>query len=246
MLAISQGASNYMGGLKTVINLVTNLLINLKITVPVSLHLDHCQTVNLAKEAIDLGYPSIMFDGSHLPFEENLKNTQELLDYARENKKEIAFEVEIGTIGGEEDGIIASGEISNLNEVKKMEKLPITMLAIGINNVHGEYPKDWKSLRFDVLKNIREITDKILVLHGGSGIPKEQIQRAISEGINKININTECQIAFSSALKSYFDDKKNEEKKGYDPRKILNFASQNIKKIAEEYFKMTGSQGKAN
>lgn len=226
IIAVSQGAAKYMGDYKLIANLVQNSIDVLNITVPVCLHLDHGNYESCLL-AIEAGFTSIMFDGSHLPFEENLDKTKKLIKICKE--KDLSIEVEVGTIGGYEDGISTNGELANVDECVEISKLGIDFLAAGIGNIHGLYPENWKGLDFNLLKEISDKTKKALVLHGGSGIPNDMISKSIKLGIRKINVNTECQIAFSESIKKYFVENPNifiDHK--YDPRKYLKLGSQAI------------------
>ncbi|MDC9032228.1 class II fructose-1,6-bisphosphate aldolase [Columbia Basin potato purple top phytoplasma] len=220
ILGVSEGTANYMGGLKTVASLVKNLDSFYNISVPVILHLDH-GSYESAFQAIEAGFNSIMFDGSHYPFEENLKKTEKIVKIC--HQKGLLVEAEVGSIGGQEDGIISNGEIADPYECYKMVQLGVDMLAVSIGNIHGPYPSDWKGLELDVFKKIRELTNNetSLVLHGGSGIPDSMIQKVISLGIVKINVNTEFQIVFTKATRKYIEEKKDLLKKGYDPKKLF-------------------------
>lgn len=217
ILATSEGAVKYMGGQKTVVAMVRELTKYLKITVPVALHLDHGSFEGV-KQAILNGYTSVMYDGSHETFEVNYKNTKELVTLAKQY--DISFEAEVGTIGGEEDGIVGTGELADPAQAKLMANLGIDVLAAGIGNIHGPYPKEWKSLNFDQLKKIKEAAKIGIVLHGGSGIPSEQIRKAINLGVTKINVNTELQIANAQALKKFVISGEIDKGKNFDPRKI--------------------------
>lgn len=245
ILGVSEGAAKYMGGYKTVCEMVNNLIEYMNITVPIVLHLDH-GTYDGAFKALDAGFSSVMFDGSHLPFDENLNKSKEILIYAK--KFAASVELETGTIGGEEDGVIGQGELADPIECKQLVDLGgVTMLAAGFGNIHGLYPENWKGLDFDCLKKIYEATNVPLVLHGGSGIPDDQVQKAISLGVSKINVNTECQLAFAKATREYI--LKNADldyvKKGYDPRKLLKPGFTAIKEMCISKFKLFGSLGKA-
>lgn len=249
IIASSMGAAKYMGGYKVVANLVRTLDKELGITVPVAIHLDH-GNYEAAKACVAAGYSSIRFDGSSLPFEENVAKTKELVNLAHDNG--LSIEAEVGAIGGTEDGITADGEVADPEECKKIVALGIDFLAAGIGNIHGIYPENWKGLHFDVLNEINKATGNIpLVLHGGTGIPDDQIKRAISEGISKINVNTDCQLVFAQATMDYCaagkatPDSTNLEK-GYDPRKLLKPGYEAICAKAEEKIKLFGSEGKAN
>ncbi|WP_036448542.1 class II fructose-1,6-bisphosphate aldolase [Mycoplasmoides pirum] len=245
ILGVSEGAVKYMGGYKLIHCLVSSLLDSMDITIPVVLHLDHGSYDGTFK-ALDAGFTSVMFDGSHLPFNENLEKSQKVVEYAI--KHNASVELETGTIGGEEDGVIGQGELADPEECKKLVDLKnVTMLAAGFGNIHGLYPENWKGLDFECLKNIHEVTNTPLVLHGGSGIPNEQVEKAISLGISKVNVNTECQLAFAEATRKYIMDNKDLDyaKKGYDPRKLLKPGCEAIKKTCIEKFTLFKSIGKA-
>lgn len=238
LIQVSMGAAKYMGDYKLVKNLVENEMRVMNITVPVIMHLDH-GNYEAAKECIEAGFTSVMFDGHDLPFEENLAKTKEIVKLA--HAKNISVEAEVGSIGGTEDGIVGLGELANVEEAKKMAATGVDYLACGIGNIHGKYPANWKGLNFDRLK---ELADKIktpLVLHGGSGIPKEQVVKAISMGISKVNINTECQLAFAAATRKYIEAGKDQQDKGYDPRKLLADGTQAITDTVEEIIGWLGT-----
>lgn len=242
IVATSEGAIKYMGGYNVVVGMVKGLVKDLGITVPVALHLDH-GSYEGAFKAAKAGYTSIMFDGSHFPFEENYKKTSELVKLAKENN--LSFEAEVGTIGGEEDGIVGTGEFADKNEAKKMAELGIDVLAAGIGNIHGPYPSTWKSLSFETLQEISEFAKIGIVLHGGSGIPTDQIKKAIKLGVTKINVNTELQQSNHKALRAYILSGKDLEKKNFDPRKLYKDGyDAMIKTIKEKIFEF-GSQNKA-
>ena len=243
ILAVSEGAGKYMTGYKTVVGMVNGMLEELNITVPVALHLDH-GSYEGAKACIEAGFSSIMFDGSHLPFEENVEKTKELVAIC--NEKGMSIEAEVGSIGGEEDGVVGMGECADPQECKAIADLGITMLAAGIGNIHGKYPANWQGLQFDVLDAIQQLTgDMPLVLHGGTGIPEDMIKKAISLGVSKINVNTECQIAFAEATRKYIEAGKDLEGKGFDPRKLLAPGAQAIKDTVKGKMEIFGSIGKA-
>lgn len=243
ILGVSEGASKYMGGYKTVVGMVKGMLEELDITVPVSIHLDH-GGYDACLKCIEAGFPSIMFDGSKYPIEENIAKTKELVEIV--NKKGLSLEAEVGAIGGEEDGVVGKGEYADPKECKAIADLGITMLAAGIGNIHGKYPADWPGLGFDTLEEIGKLTgDMPLVLHGGTGIPADMIKKAISLGVAKINVNTECQLAFAAATRKYIEDGKDKEGKGYDPRKLLAPGFQAIKETVKEKIELFGSVGKA-
>lgn len=243
ILGVSEGAGKYMCGYKTVVGMVNGMLEEMNITVPVALHLDH-GSYEGAKKCIEAGFSSIMFDGSHYPIEENIEKTKELVETC--NKLGLSLEAEVGAIGGEEDGIIGGGEVADPKECKMIADLGVTMLAAGIGNIHGKYPANWTGLRFDTLAEIQELTGTMpLVLHGGTGIPADMIKKAISLGVSKINVNTECQLAFAAATRKYIEAGKDLEGKGFDPRKLLADGAQAIKDTVKEKMELFGSVGKA-
>lgn len=243
ILGVSEGASKYMCGYKTVVNMVNGMLEDLKITVPVTVHLDH-GTYDGALAAMKAGFSSVMFDGSSLPIDENVEKTKEIVRLAHE--KGISVEAEVGAIGGEEDGVIGMGEIADPEECRKICGLGIDFLAAGIGNIHGVYPPNWKGLNFEALKKIREATGDIpLVLHGGTGIPEDMIKKAISLGVSKINVNTECQIVFTKEVRKYIEEGKDKEGKGFDPRKVLKPGVEAIKEKVKEKMEIFGSINKA-
>lgn len=243
ILGVSEGAGKYMCGYKTVVGMVNGMLEELNITVPVALHLDH-GSYEGAKKCIEAGFSSIMFDGSHYPIEENIEKTKELV--ATCNKLGLSLEAEVGAIGGEEDGVIGMGECADPKECKMVADLGVTMLAAGIGNIHGKYPANWKGLDFDALAKTKElIGDLPLVLHGGTGIPADMIQKAISLGVAKINVNTECQLYFQEATRKYIEEGKDLEGKGFDPRKLLAPGFEAIKVIVKEKMELFGSINKA-
>ena len=243
ILGVSEGAGKYMCGYKTVVGMVNGMLEEMNITVPVALHLDH-GSYEGAKKCIEAGFSSIMFDGSHYPIEENIAKTKELV--ATCNKLGLSLEAEVGAIGGEEDGVIGGGEVADPKECKMIADLGVTMLAAGIGNIHGKYPANWTGLRFDTLAEIQELTGTMpLVLHGGTGIPADMIKKAISLGVSKINVNTECQLAFAAATRKYIEAGKDLEGKGFDPRKLLADGAQAIKDTVKEKMELFGSVGKA-
>ena len=243
ILGVSEGAGKYMAGYKTVVGMVNGMLEELNITVPVALHLDH-GSYEGAKKCIEAGFSSIMFDGSHLPFEENVEKTKELVAIC--NEKGMSLEAEVGSIGGEEDGVVGMGECADPQECKAIADLGVTMLAAGIGNIHGKYPANWAGLQFDVLDDIQKLTgEKPLVLHGGTGIPEDMIKKAISLGVSKINVNTECQISFAEATRKYIEAGKDLEGKGFDPRKLLAPGAEAIKATVKEKMEIFGSIGKA-
>ncbi len=243
ILGVSEGAGKYMCGYNTVVGMVNGMLETLNITVPVALHLDH-GSYNGALACIEAGFSSIMFDGSHYPIEENIEKTKELIRIAGE--KGISVEAEVGAIGGEEDGVIGGGEVADPAECKMIADLGVDMLAAGIGNIHGKYPANWKGLNFDVLAKIQELTGTMpLVLHGGTGIPADMIKTAISLGVSKINVNTECQLAFADATRKYIEAGKDLEGKGFDPRKLLAPGFEAIKATVKEKMELFGSIDKA-
>ncbi|GFZ34380.1 fructose-1,6-bisphosphate aldolase, class II [Clostridium zeae] len=243
ILGVSEGAGKYMGGYKTVVGMVNGLLEELKITVPVALHLDHGSYEGSYK-AMEAGFSSIMFDGSHYPIDENIAKTTELVKVTGE--RGLSLEAEVGSIGGEEDGVVGAGEIADPNECKQISDLGVTMLAAGIGNIHGKYPANWKGLAFDALSQINDVTGDVpLVLHGGTGIPAEMIKKAISLGVAKINVNTECQLAFAEATRKYIESGKDLEGKGFDPRKLLGPGFEAIKATVKEKMELFGSVNQA-
>ncbi|HIS75534.1 MAG TPA: class II fructose-1,6-bisphosphate aldolase [Candidatus Merdivicinus excrementipullorum] len=243
ILGVSEGAGKYMCGFKTVADMVKAMVEELKITVPVALHLDH-GSYEGAKKCIEAGFSSIMFDGSHYAIEENIEKTKELVETC--NKLGLSLEAEVGSIGGEEDGVVGMGECADPAECKMIADLGVTMLAAGIGNIHGKYPANWPGLRFDVLAAIKEkVGDMPLVLHGGTGIPAEMIKEAISLGVAKINVNTECQLAFAEATRKYIEAGKDLEGKGFDPRKLLAPGAEAIKATVKEKMELFGSINKA-
>ena len=243
ILGVSEGAGKYMAGYKTVVGMVNGMLEELNITVPVALHLDH-GSYEGAKKCIEAGFSSIMFDGSHLPFEENVEKTKELVAIC--NEKGMSLEAEVGSIGGEEDGVVGMGECADPQECKAIADLGVTMLAAGIGNIHGKYPANWAGLQFDVLDDIQKLTGEMpLVLHGGTGIPEDMIKKAISLGVSKINVNTECLISFAEATRKYIEAGKDLEGKGFDPRKLLAPGAEAIKATVKEKMEIFGSIGKA-
>ncbi len=244
ILGVSEGAGKYMCGFKTVADMVKAMVDSLGITVPVALHLDH-GSYEGAKKCIEAGFSSVMFDGSHYPIEENIEKTKELVAICKE--KGLSLEAEVGAIGGEEDGVIGGGEVADPNECKMIADLGVSMLAAGIGNIHGKYPANWAGLNFDVLAKISEITSPMpLVLHGGTGIPADMIKKAISLGVSKINVNTECQLAFADATRKYIEAGKDLEGKGFDPRKLLAPGFEAIKATVKEKMELFGSVGKAD
>ena len=243
ILGVSEGAGKYMCGYKTVVGMVTAMLEELNITVPVALHLDH-GSYEGAKKCIEAGFSSIMFDGSHYPIDENVAKTKELV--ATCNELGLSIEAEVGSIGGEEDGVIGAGECADPQECKMVADLGVTMLAAGIGNIHGKYPDNWQGLSFETLDAIQQLTgDMPLVLHGGTGIPADMIKKAIELGVSKINVNTECQLAFAAATRKYIEEGKDLQGKGFDPRKLLAPGAQAIKDTVKEKMELFGSVGKA-
>ena len=243
ILGVSEGAGKYMCGYTTIVGMVKGMINELGITVPVALHLDH-GSYEHALKTIEAGFSSVMFDGSHYPIAENIEKTKEIIKIAHE--KGISVEAEVGSIGGEEDGVIGGGEVADVNECKQIADLGVDMLAAGIGNIHGKYPANWAGLRFDVLEKISEATDPMpLVLHGGTGIPADMIKKAISLGVSKINVNTECQLSFAAATRKYIEEGKDLEGKGFDPRKLLAPGAEAIKATVKEKMELFGSVGKA-
>ncbi len=243
ILGVSEGAGKYMTGFTTVAAMVAAMDKSLGITVPVALHLDH-GTYDGAKACVAAGFTSIMFDGSHYPIDENVAKTTELVKLAHDNG--MSIEAEVGSIGGEEDGVIGAGEVADADECKRIADLGIDFLAAGIGNIHGVYPANWKSLDFDALARIKDkIGDLPLVLHGGTGIPAEMIKTAISLGVAKINVNTECQLSFAAATRAYVEAGKDREGKGFDPRKLLAPGAKAIQDTVREKIELFGSAGKA-
>ncbi len=243
ILGVSEGAGKYMCGYKTVAAMVTNMIEELKITVPVALHLDHGSYEGCYK-CIEAGFSSVMFDGSHYPIAENVEKTKELVAVCAE--KGLSLEAEVGSIGGEEDGVVGMGECADPNECKMIADLGVTMLAAGIGNIHGKYPENWAGLSFETLAAVSEkVGEMPLVLHGGTGIPEEMIKKAISLGVSKINVNTECQLSFAAATRAYVEAGKDLQGKGFDPRKLLAPGTEAIKATVKEKMELFGSVGKA-
>lgn len=243
MLGVSEGAGKYMGGFRAVVGMVKGMIEDLNITVPVAIHLDH-GSYEGAKKAMEAGFSSVMFDGSHYDIDENIEKTKEIITIAQ--AQGITVEAEVGAIGGDEDGVVGSGEVADPQECKRIADLGVEMLAAGIGNIHGKYPENWKGLDFEVLAKIKNLTgDMPLVLHGGTGIPVEMIKEAISLGVAKINVNTECQLSFAAATRKYIEEGKDLKGKGYDPRKILGPGFEAIKDTVKEKMEIFGSIGKA-
>jgi len=243
ILGVSEGAGKYMCGYTTVVGMVKGMINELGITVPVALHLDH-GSYEGAKKCIEAGFSSVMFDGSHYPIEENIEKTKELVETC--NKLGLSLEAEVGAIGGEEDGVIGGGEVADPKECKMIADLGVTMLAAGIGNIHGKYPENWAGLSFDTLDAIQQLTGSMpLVLHGGTGIPADMIKKAISLGVSKINVNTECQLSFAAATRKYVEEGKDLQGKGFDPRKLLAPGVEAIKATVKEKMELFGSVGKA-
>ena len=243
ILGVSEGAAKYMCGFKTIVGMVNGMLEELKITVPVALHLDH-GSYQGAIDAMDAGFSSVMFDGSHYSIEENIVKTKEIINLAA--AKNVSVEAAVGSIGGEEDGVVGAGEIADPAECKQIAELGVTMLAAGIGNIHGKYPANWAGLNFEALANIKAATgDMPLVLHGGTGIPSDMIAEAISLGVSKINVNTECQLSFAEATRKYIEAGKDLEGKGFDPRKLLNPGFEAIKATVKEKMELFGSVNRA-
>ena len=243
ILGVSEGAGKYMTGYKTIVGMVNGMMEELNITVPVALHLDHGSYEGCLK-CIEAGFSSVMFDGSHYPIAENVEKTSELVKICHE--KGMSIEAEVGAIGGEEDGVVGMGECADPNECKAIADLGVDFLAAGIGNIHGKYPANWPGLSFETLAAVKEKVGELpLVLHGGTGIPADQIKKAISLGVSKINVNTECQIAFAEATRKYIEEGKDLQGKGFDPRKLLAPGSEAIKETVREKINLFGSAGKA-
>ena len=243
ILGVSEGAGKYMCGYKTVVGMVEGMMEELNITVPVALHLDH-GSFEGAKACINAGFSSIMFDGSHYPIEENIAKTTALVNACE--VLGISLEAEVGSLGGEEDGVVGAGECADPNECKMIADLGVTMLAAGIGNIHGKYPENWAGLSFETLEAVKDkVGDMPLVLHGGTGIPEDMIKKAISLGVAKINVNTECQLAFQEATRKYIEEGKDQQGKGFDPRKLLAPGFEAIKATVKEKMELFGSVGKA-
>ena len=243
ILGVSEGAGKYMGGYKTVVGMVKGMIEDLNITVPVAIHLDH-GSYEGALKSIEAGFSSVMFDGSHYSIEENITKTKEIVELA--HSKGISVEAEVGSIGGEEDGVVGTGEVADPAECKMIADLGIDMLAAGIGNIHGKYPENWAGLSFDTLEAINNATGTMpLVLHGGTGIPADMIQKAISLGVSKINVNTECQLSFAAATRKYIEAGKDLQGKGFDPRKLLAPGFEAIKATVKEKMELFGSINKA-
>lgn len=243
ILGVSEGAGKYMGGYKTIVGMVKGMIEEMNITVPVALHLDH-GSFDGAVKCVEAGFSSIMFDGSHYAIDENIAKTKEIIVIA--GAKGISVEAEVGSIGGEEDGVVGAGEIADAKECQLIANLGVDMLAAGIGNIHGKYPANWAGLNFEALENIKNATgDMPLVLHGGTGIPADMIKKAISLGVAKINVNTECQLSFQEATRKYFEAGKDLEGKGFDPRKILGPGYEAIKATVKEKMELFGSVGRA-
>ena len=243
ILGVSEGAGKYMCGYKTVVGMVNGMLEELNITVPVALHLDH-GSYEGAKACIEAGFSSVMVDGSHYDIDENVAKTTELVNIC--NEKGLSIEAEVGAIGGEEDGVIGSGECADPEECKRIADLGVTMLAAGIGNIHGKYPANWAGLSFETLDAVQQKTgDMPLVLHGGSGIPDEMVKKAITLGVSKVNVNTECQLAFAEATRKYIEAGKDQEGKGFAPRKLLAPGFEAIKATVKEKMELFGSVNKA-
>lgn len=243
ILGVSEGAGKYMTGFKTVAAMVKAMIEELNITVPVALHLDH-GTYEGCYKCIKAGFSSIMFDGSHYPIDENIEKTKELVKIA--HAMGLSLEAEVGSIGGEEDGVVGLGECADPAECKAIADLGVDFLAAGIGNIHGKYPANWPGLRFDVLEAVKaQVGNMPLVLHGGTGIPEDMIKKAISLGVAKINVNTECQLTFAAATREYIEAGKDQQGKGYDPRKLLAPGAEAIKTTVKEKMELFGSVGKA-
>lgn len=244
ILGVSEGAGKYMAGYKTVVGMVKGMMEELNITVPVALHLDHGSYEGCLK-CVEAGFTSIMFDGSHYPIEENVAKTTELVKIVKEHG--MSLEAEVGSIGGEEDGVVGMGECADPDECKAIADLGVDMLAAGIGNIHGKYPANWPGLSFETLAAVQEKTGEMpLVLHGGTGIPDDMIKKAINLGVAKINVNTECQLSFAAATRKYIEEGKDLQGKGYDPRKLLAPGAEAIKATVREKIELFGSAGKAS
>lgn len=243
ILGVSEGAARYMGGYKTVVNMVENLMEYYKITVPVALHLDH-GSFEGSFAALEAGFSSIMFDGSSYPIEENVEKTKIVIEKA--HSMGVSVEAEVGGIGGEEDGVVSSGELADVEECVMIAELGVDLFAAGIGNIHGSYPENWAGLDFELLEEISNAVGKIpLVLHGGTGIPEDQVLKSIKLGVSKINVNTECQLAFAAATRKYIEEGKDLEGKGFDPRQLLKPGAQAIIDVVKEKLTMFGSVNKA-
>ncbi len=243
ILGVSEGAGKYMTGYKTVVGMVKGMLEEMNITVPVALHLDHGSYEGCLK-CIEAGFSSVMFDGSHYPIEENIAKTKELVALC--NEKGLSLEAEVGSIGGEEDGVVGAGECADPNECKAIADLGVTMLAAGIGNIHGKYPENWQGLSFETLDAVQQKTGVMpLVLHGGTGIPEDMIKKAINLGVAKINVNTECQLSFAAATREYIEAGKDLQGKGFDPRKLLAPGAEAIKATVREKIELFGSANRA-
>ena len=243
ILGVSEGAGKYMTGFKTVAAMVKAMVEELNITVPVALHLDH-GTDEGCQKCVEAGFSSIMFDGSHYPIEENVEKTKELVKLAHDHG--MSIEAEVGAIGGEEDGVVGAGECADPMECKAIADLGVDMLAAGIGNIHGIYPENWQGLSFETLDAVQQQTGAMpLVLHGGTGIPDDMIKKAITLGVAKINVNTECQLSFAEATRKYIEAGKDQQGKGYDPRKLLAPGTEAIKATVKEKMELFGSIDKA-
>ena len=243
ILGVSEGAGKYMAGYRTVVGMVNGMIKEMDISVPVALHLDHGSYEGCLK-CIDAGFSSVMFDGSHYPIEENIEKTTELVKLC--HGKGLSIEAEVGSIGGEEDGVVGMGECADPKECKMIADLGIDFLAAGIGNIHGKYPANWKGLSFETLDAIQKLTGEMpLVLHGGTGIPADMIKKAIDLGVSKINVNTECQLSFAAATRKYIEEGKDQQGKGYDPRKLLAPGFEAIKATVKEKMELFGSVNKA-
>ena len=243
ILGVSEGEGKYMAGYRTVVGMVNGMIKEMDISVPVALHLDHGSYEGCLK-CIDAGFSSVMFDGSHYPIDENVEKTKELVKIAHEHG--MSIEAEVGSIGGEEDGVIGRGECADPEECKRVADLGIDFLAAGIGNIHGKYPANWEGLSFETLDAIQQRTGAMpLVLHGGTGIPEDMIKKAISLGVAKINVNTECQLSFADATRKYIEAGKDLEGKGFDPRKLLKPGADAIMETVKEKMELFGSVGKA-
>ena len=243
ILGVSEGAGKYMTGYKTVVGMVKGMIEEMNITVPVALHLDHGSYDGCLK-CIEAGFSSVMFDGSHYPIDENIEKTKQLVAIC--NEKGLSLEAEVGSIGGEEDGVVGAGECADPNECKAIADLGVTMLAAGIGNIHGKYPENWQGFSFETLDAVQQKTGAMpLVLHGGTGIPEDMIKKAINLGVAKINVNTECQLSFAEATRKYIEEGKDLQGKGFDPRKLLAPGAEAIKATVREKIELFGSANRA-
>jgi len=243
ILGVTGGAAKYMVSFSTVAAMAREMDKSLGLTIPVAIHLDH-GSYDQCIACVEAGFSSIMFDGSHYPFDENVAKTKEMIALAHKNG--MSVEAEVGSIGGEEDGVVGAGEIADAEECRIIAELGVDFLAAGIGNIHGKYPDNWQGLDFDALERIQKVTNGIpLVLHGGTGISEEMIKKAISLGVAKINVNTDCQLAFAAATREYIEAGKDQVGTGFDPRKLLAPGYEAIKGIVKDKIELFGSVGKA-